>query len=138
MSMKSEDRLVFRLKGRFGYVDGSWFSDADLASVPADTVFLNLENSGVSDFGIASLPEMPALRCIDLDGTRVTDAAMERLATFKSLEEIWLESTVVSDSGLGFLQSLKGLKFISVLDCEHISNEAISSLQAANPGIEVH
>ena len=84
--MKSEDRLVFRLKGRFGYVDGSWFSDADLASVPADTVFLNLENSGVSDFGIASLPEMPALRCIDLDGTRVTDAAMERLATFKSLE----------------------------------------------------
>ena len=136
--MKSDDRLVFRLKGQFGYVDGSLFSDADLASVRADTVFLNLENSEVSDCGIANLPDMPALRCIDLDGTRVTDIAMERLATFKSLEEIWLEDTVVSDIGLGFLQSLKGLKFISVLDCEHISDEAVSSLQAANPGIEVH
>ncbi len=136
--MKSDDRLVFRLKGRFGYVDGSRFSDADLAYVQADTVFLNLENADVSDFGIANLPNMPALRCIDLDGTRITDAAMERLATFKSLEEIWIEGTLVSDSGLGFLQSLKGLKFISILDCEYISNEAVSSLQVANPSIEVH
>ena len=138
MSMKADDRLVFRLKDRLGYVDGSWFGDADLASVRADTVFLNLENSEVSDFGIAKLPDMPVLRCIDLDGTWVTDASMKRLATFRSLEEIWIEGTLVSDRGLDFLQSLKSLKFISVLDCERISNEAVSSLQAANPGIEVH
>jgi len=136
--MGAEERLVFLLKEAPGYIDGEWLSDSDLAEVPGDTVFLNLENAQISDAGVGSLPDLPRLRCIDLDSTRISDTAMERVAMFRSLEEIWIEGTAVSDRGLAFLHDLQSLKFISILDCENISDEAVAALQEAIPGVEVH
>lgn len=135
--MGAADRLVFRLKKGQGYVDGSDLSDPDLVGIPDDTVLLNLENANVSDAGIGALPDLPRLRCIDLDGTRVTDAAMERIAMFRNLEEIWIEGTAVSDRGLASLHGLESLKFISILDCADISDQAVAELRKAIPGIEV-
>jgi Leucine-rich repeat (LRR) protein len=131
-------RLVFLLRDKPGHVDGSNFDDETLVDVPKNTVFLSLENANVSDLGIELLPDLPHLRCIDLDGTHITDKGMKRIAEFRNLEEIWIEGTQVSDVGLSVLYPLENLKFISILDCEHISKEGIERLRAAVPGVEVH
>ncbi|WP_303759322.1 hypothetical protein [Alcanivorax jadensis] len=136
--MSINQRLVFLLRDKPGHVDGSNFDDETLTDVPKNTVFLSLENADVSDLGIELLPDLPHLRCIDLDGTQVTDKGMKRIAAFRNLEEVWIEGTQVSDAGLSVLYPLTNLKFISVMDCEHISDEAIECLRAAVPGVEVH
>lgn len=136
--MSKSQRLVFLLRDKPGHVDGSNFNDENLTDVPKNTVFLSLENADVSDFGIELLPDLPDLRCIDLDGAQITDTGMKRIAAFRNLEEIWIEGTPVSDAGLRVLYPLSNLKFISTLDCEHISNEAIERLKAEVPGVEVH
>jgi hypothetical protein len=136
--MAATERLVFRLKEGPGYVDGSDLCDSDLAGIPHDTVLLHLENADVSDAGIGALPDLPRLRCIDLDGTRIADAAMQRIGMFRNLEEIWIEGTAVSDRGLAFLHGLANLKFISILDCAEISDQAVAELRKAIPGVEVH
>ncbi|WP_309046037.1 hypothetical protein [Marinobacter sediminicola] len=136
--MARDQRLVFSLQEGPGYIKGTQFTDVDLAGVSGYVVFLNLENADISDQGIRVLPELPELRGIDLDGTEVTDKAMERIAEFKNLEEIWIEGTSVSDVGFSCLHSLKNLRFISIVDCENISNEAIERLEVSIPGVEVH
>lgn len=135
--MVAEHRLAFQLKSERGYVDGTGFRNADLARIPRDTVFLNLENAKVTDAGIQSLPELVDLRCLDLDSTEITDSALHKVASFGSLEELWLENTAVTDTGLAFLFSLKKLRFISLVDCA-ISDAAAELLRQAMPGLEVH
>jgi hypothetical protein len=133
----AEDRLVFKLKNEPGYLDGTTFRDSDLSTVPKDTVFLNLENARITDDGIVAMPDLPRLRCVDLDSTGITDAALQRLGGFPNLEEIWIEDTAVTDKGLAYLYGLRRLRFISILDCA-ISDEAVNGLRRAIPGVEVH
>jgi hypothetical protein len=134
--MPVEDMLVFLLKNKPGYIDGTDFEDTDLATISRNTVFLNLEKAVVTDDGIISLPDLPHLRCIDLDSTAITDRALQRLGDFLSLEEIWIEDTAVTDEGLSQLFGLKSLRFISILDSA-ISEKAVEALRNAIPGIEV-
>ncbi len=134
---RPSERLVFRLKREPGYVDGTGLSDADLARLPANTVFLDLENARITDAGIHSLPALTNLRCIDLDSTVITDHALTKIASFLNLEEIWVESTQITDKGLAQLSHLSKLRFISVLDCP-VSEQGIAQLREAIPAIEVH
>ena len=135
--MSSEQKLVFRLKTMQGYVDGTTYRDTDLASIPTNTILLNLEGAHISDDGILSLPELKSLRCIDLDSTGITDKAIEKIRSFLNLEEIWLEDTNITDAGLAQLSQLKKLRFISVLDCA-VSDRAVERLRQSIPGVEVH
>ena len=135
--MPVEERLFSSLRNGPGYIDGEWFTDSDLGRVPEDTVFLRLENARISDAGIAVLPALPKLRCLDLDSTKITDAAMKRIAEFQALEELWIEDTAVTDAGLRSLHRLPSLRFVSIIDCE-MSEEAVIELQKAIPGIRVH
>jgi len=131
-------RLIYLLKEAPGYIDGTQFRDLDLATIASETVSLSLENAHVSDPGIGSLPDLPRLRCIDLDGTPISDLAMERVGMFRSLEEVWIEGTAVSDRGLKSLHRLTNLTFISIVDCEHISHKGVAELQKAIPGVQIH
>jgi hypothetical protein len=134
--MKTE-LLVFLLKNNPGYVNARSWSDIQLASTPTETVFLDLENAIISDSAINGLPELPNLRCIDLDSTNISDASMERIGNFVSLEEIWIEDTAVTDIGITKLLGLKNLRFISILGCE-ISEQSVEALRSSIPGVYVH
>ena len=134
--MSTPKRLVFSLLNEEGYVDGSKFTDGDLASVPPDTVFLKLECSSIGDPGIESLPALRRLRCIDLDSTEITDRSMNWLSRCESLEEIWIEDTAVTEAGLLKLSRIAGLKYISVSYCD-ITQDDLKRLRKSFPGTEI-
>lgn len=135
--MSADERLVFLLCDDPKTIIGTGYKDVDLLTIPTDTVYLCLENSQVTDEGIANLPSFINIRCIDLDSTLITDAALKKLSGFASLEELWLEDTAITDQGVRFLYPLKKLKFLSILDCD-ISHEAIKKLQDELPGLKIH
>ncbi len=109
--------LVFNLRDKAGYCDAKSMQDADLAAIPIETIFLDLENASITDEGIALLPNLPNLRCIDLDSTNISNQSLIELCRFTKLEEVWLEETNISDEGLAHLAKLDNLIFISVSYC---------------------
>jgi Leucine Rich Repeat (LRR) protein len=133
---RSEDRLVFCLRTVRGSVDGRGYRDTDLASVPTDTILLNLEGASVTDNGLLALPDLPDLRYIDLDSTGVTDKGLQKIGQFSNLEEVWLEDTKITDAGLALLSQLKKLRFVSVHESA-VSDQGVDRLRQAIPGIEV-
>lgn len=135
--VRNSERLVFSLKNRPGYVDGSCYADSDLRQVPDDTVFLSLENANITDVGLAQLPDLPRLRCLDLDSTKISDQALSSISRFASLEELWIEDTSITDHGLSVLSNLAHLRFVSITDCD-ISDAGIDRLRKEVPGIFVH
>jgi len=129
--------LVFSLKSEDGYLDATGYLDRDLAEIPSETIFLNLENANIGDEGILLLPNLRLLRCLDLDSTRITDKAMSKIGTFSAIEEIWIEDTKITDHGLDELAGLNRLQFISIMDCD-ISDAAVQRLRKAIPGVTIH
>jgi len=131
------ERLVFKLIGEAGYIDGSSFTDEDLSNIPDDTRFLSLENAQVTDEGIKNIANLKDLVCLDLDFTKVSDESMKIIGGISSLVELWIEDTVITDKGIEYLHNLSGLKFISILDTS-ITDEAVSKLVKKIPDVEVH
>ena len=134
--MTASTMLVFQLKGTPGHVDGTEFTDADLANIPTDTTLLQLECSQITDKGMLNLPDLPNLRCIDLDSTSITNLSMDKVATFLSLEEIWIEDTSITDEGLIKLSPLNKLRYISA-EYTDISDAAVQKLRTKIPGLVI-
>lgn len=129
--------MVFSLRDDPRFVDGCDFEDGDLARAPIDTIALSLENSRVTNVGVASLSRLNDLRCLDLDGTVITDEALRAIACIRSIEELWIEGTGVTDAGLSYLKELENLRFLSVAYCDAVSDQAIADLKSRLPLLEV-
>ncbi|WP_422928395.1 hypothetical protein [Singulisphaera sp. PoT] len=61
---------------------------------------LRLCQSGVTDAGLQSLPDLPELREIYLNATSVTDAGAAALARFPKLEILFATKTGITDEGI--------------------------------------
>lgn len=105
----------------------------NLKNIPSLT-FLDLSYCVVSDVGLRVISDLTNLRMIRLDSTNITDAGLEQLITRKELHIIHLRGTSVTDEGLGKLERLKHLTGLYV---DTITDERVSSLLTACPGLVI-
>lgn len=87
---------------------GSNITDSDLAALRhlADVVdVVGLENTAVTNKGLAHLLPLKILDNVDLTNTGVSDTGLDVLATIRTLEFIHIEGTKVSAEGVRKLQA---------------------------------
>jgi hypothetical protein len=96
---------------------GKAFGDAELAQlapVASAVQWLDLGGTSVTDAGLAALGPMHRLRRLHLDESRVTDDGLARLSGLKEIEYLNLRGTSVTDRGLAALRALPRLRALYV------------------------
>jgi len=89
------------------YLQMSGVTDAGLASLPDMRLLdrLDLKDTAITDSGLANLPKMDSIRWINLFGTAITDAGLEHLVRYEfTLEEVFLTGTDVTAEGVEALR----------------------------------
>jgi uncharacterized membrane protein len=88
---------------------GTRVTDAALESVARLTNMtrLRLQNTAVTDKGIARLAGLAHLESLNVFGTRVTDAALEPVAAMKSLRTVYVWQTGVTAEGVARLRTAR-------------------------------
>ncbi|MCX6879462.1 MAG: hypothetical protein NTW21_37510 [Verrucomicrobia bacterium] len=125
------------------YVPGLNFaavSDAQLtalAPVASSVVSLELQQTKVTDAGLAALAPFVKLRILQLQHTGLTDAGLAQVGKITSLEVINLYDTGVTDAGLQHLADLKHLRKIYLWQSK-VTEAGAGKLRDAVPGIEVN
>jgi hypothetical protein len=97
---------------------------------------LILRGLPVNDATIVNLPDMPALRNLNLSRTNITDMAMRSLTRFTSLEQLNLYETAVSDAAIPEIARLNKLKSLNTWSTR-ITIAGVSNLQAQKPGLQI-
>lgn len=97
---------------------------------------LNLWYTFVDDQGLAPLASMTKMKRLNLDKCQVTDAGLVNLKGLSNLEFLHIGSTRVTDTGLVELEGLKNLKHLVITFCNDITDDGVTKLQAALPGLE--
>ena len=97
---------------------------------------LILRGLPVNDATIGNLPDMPALRNLNLSRTNITDMAMRSLTRFTSLEQLNLYETAVSDAAIPEIARLNKLKSLNTWSTR-ITMAGVSTLQAQKPGLQI-
>ena len=110
---------------------------ASLGSVAAQTLWLNLGKTQITDAGVASLASLKELRRLHLDNTKITDKALATVAKFTHLEYLNLYGTEVTDAGLAHLKGLKNLKKLYLWKTK-VTKEKVEELKKALPGIYIN
>jgi len=130
-------------KPELEYAPGSNFaavSDAQLvalAPVAASVVTLDLQQTKVTDAGLAALTPFTKLRKLQLQNTALSDAGLEHLGKLVSLEILNLYGTGVTDAGLKHLARLRNLRKVYLWQSK-VTAEGAANLRAAVPGVEVN
>ena len=83
-----------------------------LAGVSAQTLWLNLARTKITDAGLAEVAKCGKLTRLHLENTGITDAGLAQVAKLADLEYLNLYGTKVSDAGISHLKKLKNLKKI--------------------------
>tara|TARA_Y100001934_G_scaffold283579_1_gene404471 strand:- start:2687 stop:4129 length:1443 start_codon:yes stop_codon:yes gene_type:complete len=101
------------------YLNASYLGDKfgdeqakKLNGVSAQTLWLNLARTKISDAGLAEVAKCGKLTRLHLENTGVTDAGLAHVAKLTNLEYLNLYDTKVSDAGIAHLKKLKKLKKI--------------------------
>jgi hypothetical protein len=87
---------------------------------------LILDNTQVSDMGLARLKGSAGLETLSLGGTGITDLGLEHLKGLIRLERLYLFKTAVTDAGLEHLKGLTGLR------CLHLEYTAVTDAGLAH------
>jgi eukaryotic-like serine/threonine-protein kinase len=101
---------------------------ADLPKELFTLTFVNLENSKVTDAGLAHLKDLTGLIYLNLSSTALTDAGLEHLKSLRSLTTLNLYETKVTDAGLAHLKELKGLTSL-VLSSKALTDAGLTRLK---------
>jgi internalin A len=119
-------------------LDESSVSDAGLAHLSAlgNLAQLNLEGTHISDAGLAHLKGLTKLSILDIDGTRVTDAGLVHLEGLTNLSTLRLDGTRVTDAGLVHLKRLTNLSELS-LSGSKVTDAGVKELQKALPRLKI-
>jgi hypothetical protein len=115
-------------------------TDKDLNSVAGLSELkhlrLFLDNTKVTDAGLAALKEFADLRTLSLCNTGITDQGLQSLAECARLERLSLRYCPVTDKGLECLASLSCLRTLDVQET-HVSAAGVARLQKAHPGLRI-
>lgn len=88
---------------------GTRVTDAALETVARlpHVTRLRLQNTAVTDNGLARLAGLAHLESLNVFGTRVTDAALEPIAAMKSLRTVYVWQTAVTADGVARLKEAR-------------------------------
>lgn len=91
-----------------------------------DNVFaVNLAGTPANDETCAHFAGTPKLRLLILDQTQITDAGLARLANLRNIVGLDLGSTQITDAGLANLAGMSDLRALE-LDCTHVTDAGLS------------
>jgi hypothetical protein len=93
---------------------------------------LGLDNTKVTDAGLAHLKGLTHLQVLVLDSTEVTDAGLEHLEGMTELRTLHLFNTKVTDAGLAHLKGLNQLQDL-LLDRRKVTDAGVMTLQQELP-----
>jgi hypothetical protein len=93
---------------------------------------LVLDNTRVTDAGLARLRNATRLQTLSLGGTVVTDAGLEHLRGLTQLQRLYLHKTLVTDAGLAHLRGLGQLRELR-LDGSAVTEAGVEGLRGALP-----
>ncbi len=127
--------LVYAPGNQFAAVGDEQLSA--LAPLAGSVVSLELQQTKVSDAGLAALAPFSHLRSLQLQNTAITDAGLPHLAKLASLENLNLYATTITDDGLQQLACLKNLKKIHLWQSK-VTAAGADKLRAAIPGLDVN
>lgn len=88
---------------------------------------LDLDNTQITDAGLAGLSRLPNLRVLHLDRTAVTSDGLASLRGLPNLEELYLMKSKVSDFGLEYLARLPKLELL-YLDQTQVTDVGLERL----------
>jgi hypothetical protein len=111
--------LLRRLPGPKGLVlEETAVSDRGLAAVGQLTDLHRLELCGtpIGDDGLKQIGGLKELQDLNLSGTKVRDAALKHLKPLTRLKELSLAGLPISDDGLAALADLPGLEYLDLSD----------------------
>ena len=111
-------------------LNGTQVSDTTLVSILKKYPRLDrleLENTDVTDKGVAALGILTELTAVNLDGTKLTDRGLVVLASLPLLSELHVGRTRISDRGLIPLEHCPKLESLSLTGTS-VTNEAIAIL----------
>jgi uncharacterized membrane protein len=107
-----------------------------LAPVAGSVVALELQQTRVTDAGLAALAPFGKLRNIQLQNTALSDAGLVHLGKVASLEVVNLYGTGVTDAGLQHLAPLQHLKKVYLWQSK-VTEAGASQLRTAVPGVDI-
>jgi Leucine-rich repeat (LRR) protein len=105
-------------------------TDAGLAHLAALTnlTSVSLGNSRVTDLGLAHFNGLTKLAALRLNDTQVTDAGLAQLEGLTRLNRLELSNSRVTDAGLAHLAALTKLEILR-LDGTHITDAGLANLK---------
>jgi len=125
-------------------LDGSWLT-LDLTGTPItgtglsgmpDLWWVTLNDSGVTDEGMACIGKMKNLFELHLDGTSVTDAGLKHLRGMSNLSTLSLAHTQIADVALQHIENLHSLVNLDVRETD-VTDAGLAELKRALPGLEI-
>lgn len=91
-----------------------------------------LQNTQITDAGLAHLGGFTTLQILDLDNTHVTDAGLEHLRGLTNLRLLYLFNTRVTDAGLAHLRGLTVLQELSLYNTQ-VTDAGVAELRRVLP-----
>ncbi len=101
-----------------------------------DLVSLDLDQTLISDKGVAHLKGLKRLQDLDLTDTVITDEALAHLSTCLNLNKLTLRKTSLTDASLKSLLQLRNLRELDIRETQ-ISAQSVSQLKQAFPKLRV-
>jgi Leucine-rich repeat (LRR) protein len=115
-----------------------WYTPEDLAPLAdlSELVWIDLQDSNVTDDALVRLASLPNLERLRLDETQITDAGLLHLAGLPKLHTLNLSSTKITDAGLAHLARLPNLKELYIQKTQ-VTPAGTAKLQQALPEADI-
>jgi Leucine-rich repeat (LRR) protein len=142
--VKKSGGLILPLSQNNNYVEVTFlnnpkFSDKDaslIAIAPAQTLWLKLSKTQISDSSIEFILKLPNLTRLHLENTKITDNAINSISILQNLEYLNLIGTNITDASIQNLSKLKNLKKLYLWKTK-VTLSGVEILKKALPNLSV-
>jgi hypothetical protein len=142
--VKKSGGLILPLSQNNNYVEVTFlnnpkFSDKDaslIAIAPAQTLWLKLSKTQISDSSIELILKLPNLTRLHLENTKITDNAINSISVLQNLEYFNLIGTNITDASIQNLSKLKNLKKLYLWKTK-VTLTGVETLKKALPNLSV-
>lgn len=118
-------------------LSGSSITDEALASLDGAAIrTLRLDQTAITDAGLARLEALPQLESLSLQFTPVSDAGLVTLARLPHLQMLYLAGSNVTPAGVATLADCQQLRYVQ-LDAGQARQAVLAELKAKRPDLSI-